>query len=303
MALFVAGFMGPLGFGQAPSAQPLKAQTANIMNPGSAPAAAPGNLLSAPTRPIEFDVAVFRRSGEKSVRSLEITPDGFNMGARPFHDLIRYAFAQGRGGAYRISGQPAWVETDLYDIQAKVAPEDIAEWQRLNGLGQKVALQGFLKEYLKLKYHPDPTPYPYYALMVGKNGLKVPLYKPGDTFRSRDGRTISDRHVLLWVGPSEIFCQDCSMDRLAQELSGRGDRGILDETGLTSQDYNIDLRFDVLPDPSRPDGPGVPFRSLSEKDASAVMVSSVKRLGLELKPAMGPQDGMVVDHIERPPDN
>jgi uncharacterized protein (TIGR03435 family) len=273
--------------------------------PTNAPEASPAKvgLLSEPTRPIDFDVAVFRRSGDKSVRTLDITPDGFLMGARPFHDLIRYAFAKGRGGAYRISGQPSWMETDLYDIQAKVAPEDIAEWQRLNALGQKVALQGFIAQYLKLKYHSDPAPYPYYALVVAKGGPKIPLYKNGDSFKSRDGRIISDRNILLWVGPNELICQDCTIKRLAEELSGHGDRGILDQTGLTSPDYNIDLRFDILPDPSNPDRRGVPFRRLSQKDASAVLLSSVKHLGLELRPATGPMDGMVIDHIERPPEN
>ena len=286
----VAVLAGTLAFAQPPAGAPQASSTK-------------ADLLSAPTKPIDFDVAVIRRSGDKSVTSLDITPDGFFMGARPFHDLIRYAFAKGRGGAYRISGQPSWVDTDLYDIQAKVAPEDIAEWQRLNAVGQKVALQGFLLKYLKLKYHPDTAPYPYYALVVGKTGLKIPLYKPGDSFKSRDGRTISDRNVLLWVGPNELICQDCTIKRLAEELSGRGDRGILDETGLTSTDYNIDLRFDVLPDPDRPDGPGVPFRRLSQKDASAVLLTSAKHLGLELRPATGPMDGMVIDHIDRPPEN
>lgn len=292
VSLSIALLAASLAFSQSPA----PADTPNT------PPAKP-ELLSAPTKPIDFDVALFRRSGEKSVRALNFTPDGLLMGARPFHDLIRFAFAKGRGAAYRISGQPSWVDTDLYDIQAKVAPEDIAEWQRLNGLGQKIALQGFILQYLKLKYHPDPTPYPYYALVVGKNGPKMPLYKPGDTFKSRDGRIISDTNALLWVGPNELICQDCTADRLAQELDGRGDRGVRDQTGLNSQLYNIDLHFDILPDPSHPDGPGVPFRRLSPKDASAVLLTSVKSLGLELKPATGPMDGMVIDHIDRPPDN
>src|ERR1017187_6249434 len=100
------------------------------------------------------------KSGPLHHGLLGLTADGFTMQNRAFHDLIRFAFAKGRGGAYRISGQPSWVDNDLYDIQAKVAPEDIAEWQKLNGVGQKVALQGFLIEYLKLKFHSDPTPLP-----------------------------------------------------------------------------------------------------------------------------------------------
>ena len=284
-SLYLALIATPLALSQppAPETPPAKAE-----------------LLSAPTRPIDFDVALFRPSSDKSVKALNITPDGLIMGARPFHDLIRFAFAKGRGGDYRMSGQPAWVDTDLYDVQAKVAPEDVAEWQQLTPLGQKVAVQGFIIQYLKLKYHPDPAPYPYYALVVGKNGPKMPLYKPGDSFKARDGHTVSDKGAMLWIGPNELIGQGCTMQQLAEQLDGRIDRGVLNQTGL-SQDYNFDLRFKDLPDPAHPDGPGVPFRRLGPHDAAAVLVSSIKELGLELQPATGPTDGMIIDHIERPP--
>jgi uncharacterized protein (TIGR03435 family) len=254
------------------------------------------SLLSAPTKPIEFDIATFRRSrpgdGE---RKLGLTGDSFTMENRPFHDLIRFAFAKGRGGAYRITG-PAWVDTDPYDIEAKVAPEDIAEWQRLNGVGQKVALQGFLIEYLKLKFHQDPTPYPFYALVVAKSGLKMPLYQPGDSFKTPDGQTLSTRGVLVWVSGNEMIGLDCRTERLVDQLSGRADLGVIDQTGLMPNGYSFKLQFDDGPD-------GTPFRALHPDDATAAIRVALKQLGLELKSTTGPIDSMVIDHIERPPEN
>jgi uncharacterized protein (TIGR03435 family) len=279
----------------------LAAPIALAQTPPPAPQlAAPTPTLSAPTKPIDFDIAVFRlnKSGDED-RKLGLTPDGFTMQNRPFHDLIRFAFAKGRGGAYRISGQPAWVDNDLYDIQAKVAPEDIAEWQKLNGVGQKIALQGFLIEYLKLKFHPDPTPYPYYALVVGKNGPKMKPFKPGDTFKTPDGQTISAKGLLQWVSGSEVIGQGCTTERLVDQLSGHADRGVIDQTGLMPQGYDFTLQFDDAPDPNG--GPGIPFQAMSPGDATASMRSAVKQLGLELQPTTGPMDGMVIDHIERPP--
>jgi uncharacterized protein (TIGR03435 family) len=263
-------------------------------------AAAPAPMLSAPTKPIDFDIAVFKlnKSGDND-RTLGLTADGFTMQNRAFHDLIRFAFAKGRGGAYRISGQPSWVDNDLYDIQAKVAPEDIAEWQKLNGVGQKVALQGFLIEYLKLKFHSDPTPYPYYALVVAKNGLKMTPYKPGDTFKTPDGHTISAKGLLMWVSASEVIGQGCTTERLVDQLSGHADRGVIDQTGLMPRGYDFTLQFDDAPDPNG--GPGILFQAMSPGDATASIRSDVKQLGLELKPTTGPMDGMVIDHIERPP--
>lgn len=129
------------------------------------------------------------------------------------------------------------------------------------------------------------------------------LYKAGDSFKARDGHIVTDKGTMLWVGPNELVGQDCTMQQLAEQLDGRADRGVHDQTGLVSQGYNFDLRFKELPDPNRPDGPGVPFRSLRPQEAAAVLASSVKQLGLELKSATGLKDGMVIDYIERPPDN
>jgi hypothetical protein len=41
--------------------------------------------------------------------------------------------------------------------------------------------------------------------------------------------------------------------------------------------------------------------ALALRDATDSMRSAAKQLGLELKPTTGPMDGMVIDHIERPP--
>jgi uncharacterized protein (TIGR03435 family) len=285
------------------------ASTARAQPPGDTPPPPAKPTLSAPTKPIEFDIATFKIDKSNPPKTwITIPPggDGFAMQNRPFHDLIRFAFAKGRGGAYRISGQPAWVDSDLYDIQAKVAPEDIAEWQQLTPLGQKIAIQGFIIEYLKLKYHPDPTLYPYYALVVARNGPKgMTPYKAGDSFKTPDGQTVSNpgTGLLQWISATEVMGLKCTTERLADQLSGRADHGVLDQTGLMPQSYNFDLRFDELPDPSHPDSPGIPFLGMSPGDATASMRTAVKQLGLELKATTGPLDGMVIDHIERPPEN
>jgi uncharacterized protein (TIGR03435 family) len=270
---------------------------------GPAPPAAAAPLSAAPAKPIDFDIATFRlnKSGGND-HKLAVSADGFTMQNRPFHDLIRYAFAKGRGGAYRISDQPDWVDNDHYDVQARVAPEDMAEWQKLSPLGQRVALQSFVIEYLKLKFHQDMTPHPYYALVVGKNGLKMQEYKPGDSFKAADGQTVTAKGQLTWTSNNDIAGLDCTMERLADQLSGHADKGVLDETHLTAG-YTFLLHFDPMPDSNRPDSPGIPMLALQPVDATLSMRSAVKQLGLELVSTKGPMDGMVVDHIERPPEN
>jgi uncharacterized protein (TIGR03435 family) len=290
-------FAAPILLAQSAAPPAPAAPSSASADPPSAPAA----TLSAPTKPIDFDVATFKlnKSGDYD-RKLGFTGDGFVMQNRPFHDLIRYAFAKTRGGSFQLSGQPSWVDDDHYDVQARVAPEDLDEWKKLNAAGQKVALQGFIVEYLKLKYHPDTTPHAYYALVVAKNGLKMKPYKPGDTFKTPTGEVVSGTGILQWVSGSEVIGQSIAMPRLADQLAGHADKGILDQTGLTGP-FNFDLRFDDMPDPSG--NFTRPFLAMAPGDATPAIFSAVKQLGLELKPATGTMDGIVVDHIERPPED
>jgi uncharacterized protein (TIGR03435 family) len=288
VVLFVTILAVSLAFAQLPTNAP------------EAPAAK-ANLLSAPSTPIDFDIAVFRlnKSGDKD-RTLGFTGDGFVARNRPIHDFIRYAFAKGRGGAYRISGQPSWVDDDRYDIQAKVAPEDMAEWRRLNGVGQKVALQQFFIRYLKIQFHPDPAPYPYYALVVAKAGVKMQQYGANDNYLGPDGEPVTGKG-LIWFSNNILIGHGCTTERLVDQLSGRSDRGIIDQTGTMPTGFDFTLRFDPEPDTS--EGPGTPYSAMQPGDATVAIRNALKPLGLELRSTTGPMDGMVIDHIERPPDN
>jgi len=271
----------------------------------ASPAAAtpPAASTSVPVH-IEFDIATFKPSRPDDNGRTFVIPldgDGFTFTNRPMHDLIRYAFSKGRGGSFRISGQPPWVEDDYYDVQAKVAPEDLAKWKKLDGTGKRLALQGFVTEYLKLKFHQDPKEYRYWALTVAKGGPKMQAYKEGDTIKTPDGQTITGRN-LIWTGPNEVTGLSCEMERLADQLSGHADYPVLDRTGLTG-DYNFVLRFDPASDPSLPAGAVRALYNLPPEAATPAMVQAVKQLGLQLVRAKGPMDAIVIDHIERPPDN
>jgi len=156
---------------------------------------------------IDFDVATFKLNKTGGVMPYIQVPadgDGFTAQNRPIHDLLRYGFSRGRGGAYQISGEPAWVDEDRYDIQAKVAPEELAKWKALSPSGKRLAFQRFLLEYLKLKYHQDESDHPYYALTVARNGPRMKEAQPGEEYKDPRGKAVQPR-TLLWVSPSEVI--------------------------------------------------------------------------------------------------
>lgn len=290
------------------------ARTATLAQPPIAPPPPPNPPL--PSTPvsqtvdpatvplIEFDVATFKlnKSGDDAMQlTVPVGGDGLIARNRPIHDLIRYAFAKGRGATYRISGQPAWVDNDRYDIQARVAPEDLPAWQKLDALQQKVVLQRFLIETLKLKFHPDDTTYPYYALVIAKGGPKLQEAPVGVILNGPDGKPVP-RRTMLWTSPSDVIAYACEMQLLADQLAGHTDLPVINQTDIHKY-YNFSLHFDGAPNPNNPAAPEIPFLGLPPDLATPSVISAVKEIGLEIKPAKGPLDGMVIDHIERPPED
>ena len=250
-----------------------------------------------PAKPIEFDVASFRLNKSRiAPTDFEIPAggDGITILNLPIIDLISNAFVRGPGGRYRISGQPSWVNDDRYDIQAKVAPEDLAKWQNLTPGDQRIAMQGFVIEYLKLKYHQDTASHPYYALIVGKNGPKMKEYAPGP-----EGLPASAARVCHMMPGNEADGVACPMRFLAALLSSHSDRPIVDKTGLTAT-YSFTLHFDSSPDYMPNHATDLVF--LPPEVAARSIASAVKQIGLELVPKEGPLGGIVIDHIERPPE-
>lgn len=263
----------------------------------------PSALL--PHRHIEFDIAVFRPT-TTAPKSLVFPPqgDGFISTNRPIRDLIRYVYASpATGTSFHFSGEPPWVDNDHYDIQAKVAATDLAAWQKLDIDGQKAALGDFLADWLHVKFHTDTRLYPFYALVVDKAGPKMQLYKPTDSFKTWDGRTITGS-TLLWTSYNEVTAQGTTMKDLAQSLTGHSDRTVIDRTGLTAKyDFKLQISFDQSPDVDMPDASNRQYFEMPFEYTAPSIFSSIRTLGLRLKPAKGPVEGIVIDHIDRPPDN
>jgi uncharacterized protein (TIGR03435 family) len=265
--------------------------------PAPAPQTPPGELSSTPSKPIEWDVAVFRKndSGEpRPTLSMPVGGDFLVMKNRPMRDLIRYAYAMTSGAALHFQNEPSWINMDRWDIEAKVAPDDIAEWQRLDDVGHKIALRGLLAEYLHLTVHYDTQLYPCYALIVGTAAPKLIEHKAPPVVIDADGRSQS----LTWTTPNQVTASGASMTVLAQMLSGHADRTVIDKTGLVGR-FDFVLIFntqDANPGP----GPAPPLAALPPEVATPIEFDAIRQLGLKLVPDKAPIEGIVIDHVELP---
>jgi uncharacterized protein (TIGR03435 family) len=232
-------------------------------------------------------VVSFRRA-EKPGRGREFPPDGdfISYHGSTIHDLLLFGYEGGRQGYFTISGEPDWVKSDFYEFTAKVAPEDVAEWKHMQLIDQRHMVQRVLEEALKVKVHDDTSEHPVFELVVAKGGPKLMDYHAGDTVTPPNpGAKPITGHVLAQFTPFYAVCQDVTMADLVNSLSepNRAGRVVIDKTGLTgTYDFTLPIPVGLLPEQ---------------------LQQAAEDAGLQLVPAKDPVRGIVVDHIERPPEN
>ena len=257
----------------------------------------------AAAKPMAFEVVSIRPSKAGGPwGNAQILPDGYRMHGGGFWQVLAMAyFPMKLYSPDRILGEPSWTK-DQYDIEAKVAPADIAEWQRQGPQNKmlQAMLQQMLAERCKLSVHRAPVEIPGYALLVGKNGPKLKETPPGETFPSGFARD-ADGGVMVGHRPGEkmqVTYYGTSMASLAAHLSGLSfAHPVLDQTGLTGK-YDFVLEYRSM-DPAADEKGAVAH----PEDADPLANWNVQALGLKLQLIKIPSETVVVDHIERPSGN
>jgi uncharacterized protein (TIGR03435 family) len=154
-------------------------------------------------------------------------------------------------------------------------------------------MQALLAERFKLKVHPAIKQLPVYELVLAKSASKL-IDSATDTNpkldRGEDGKPRMGIKVLS-VNASivEGYSMTAWAGFLSQPVCKLG-RPVLDKTGLTGT-YDFPINWSVyMNDPALQEDEGAIFGALKE-------------VGLQLHPATGPIDTLVIDHIEKPTEN
>jgi uncharacterized protein (TIGR03435 family) len=196
------------------------------------------------------------------------------------------------GAAYNltpsaISGGPAWVDSDRYDILAGTPGE-----VRPNLDEQMAMLRKLLADRFKLTFHRSEKELSIYLLTVAKSGSKMkestaPPEEPAQLINR-----IFPERVLL-PARNATMAQFASMMQRAVL-----DRPVVDETGLTGK-YDFDLEWS--PDETQFGGQGPP--APPEPAAPDLFAAMQRQLGLRLEATKGPVEVLVIDKVERPTEN
>jgi uncharacterized protein (TIGR03435 family) len=299
------------------------------------PGKAQAQSTPADARVFEYEVASIKPSkpyggGGNFTMGLRYTPDGFVAENFSLTLLIQTAYGVGRD---RITGLPDWVNSERYDIDAKMDGAAAEELKKLNPDQLKTVrqqmLQALLADRFKLSMHRETKDLAIYTLVIVKNGPKFHESKPDDTSTSGsnapsgpsapNGPTFTagpgGKSVNLAGGGSTSFSSGG-----ARTISGKGvpianligslatvaGRPVFDGTGLTGKyDYSLQWTQEASQQQGALKGvPGDP-PSLDAPDSSGTSLFTAiqEQLGLKLESGKGPVEIIAIDHIEKPSGN
>lgn len=166
-----------------------------------------------------------------------------------------------------IQGCPNWIDSQHYDIEAKVEGDRELTYQQMQPL-----LQHLLEERFHLEVRRSTKEVEGYALVVAKGGPKLQPSEKKDSYR----------YILL----NRIDARDTNMGGLASLLSSPAGRPVVDKTGLGGDwDFTLDYATANNANSNLPD----------------LFTAVQEQLGLKLESQRVPVEFLVIDHIDRTP--
>jgi uncharacterized protein (TIGR03435 family) len=242
------------------------------------------------------------------------SPGRLNLPCQTVMSLIQWAYVNFANahfnplGSVPISGGPAWINSDHYEINAKA--EGAQSWGVMNG----PMLRVLLEDRFKLKIHRETREVPVYALTVAKGGPKLQSSKEGSC------APFDVDHPPPTPEPGKPFPRLCgtsrvtnngfdapgvTMENFSRLLSGYSDRSVVDKTGIVGV-FDIHLGLSAADlghsPPALSDSPG-PATPPDPADIFSTVRMAIQKLGLKLESAKGRGEFLVIDRVERPSEN
>jgi len=224
---------------------------------------------------------------------------------------------------YQVNG-PAWMDSARYEIVAKIPPG-------ATRLEVAMMLQSLLAERFGLKAHRESRQLPMYALLTAKSGAKLKRCGPAEAGSDAADHTVFSPKIAKGAdglpeiagGQSmprsyeavvagtdgvlyKLWARRETMENLADELSARLGRPVVDRTGLPGA-YDFTLAWTMETGGGIP-RTGPPPDMIETRDSPiladagvAIFTALPAQLGLRLEPRRGPVETLVVDKAERVP--
>jgi bla regulator protein BlaR1 len=250
-----------------------------------------GASAQAQTVPTKFDVATIKPNAASDDRfALRPLPGGaLSAIGVPLKMLIMQAYSL---KAFQISGEPDWVDTVRWDIEAKVEGFP----GRLSQAQAGTMLRALLEDRFQLNVRRETKEMPVYALVVAKNGAKLTPHTgetppPGQAIRS---------------GRGLFSIKEGGIGLLASQLESQLSRVVIDKTELKGK-YDYTLEWTPEAGEGGPESLGLPPQSASaaptDSKGPSIFTALQEQLGLRLESQKGPVEVIVIERVAKPSEN
>jgi uncharacterized protein (TIGR03435 family) len=259
--------------------------------------------LPAATAGAQFEAASIKERFEPATGSfVGRRPGGrFATENASLREILEYAYQLQKS---QLVGSLAPLENARWDIVATFGSVDAGPDATL------VAVRALLSERFGLAAHRETRTMPVYALRLARaDGTPGPAL-----VRSATDCVALIAAVRRSGGPPPPEAQRCGfrgkvgglqsngmpLSELALALSGRLERSVVDQTGLTGP-WDLTLTYDPgsAQTPAGTLAPGAPAPA-ANPDAPSLFTALQEQLGLRLVPTTAPVDVLVVDRVSRP---
>jgi uncharacterized protein (TIGR03435 family) len=233
-----------------------------------------------------FDVAVIKPTDLSAPRNgcfIRGQPGGQTFIGRcvPVRLIIKRAY---RIIDSQITGGPAWLDSELYDFDAKAD-------RAITRAEVEVLFQGLLADRFKLKFHKETRALAALVLTVDKGGQKM---TPNDSTYEWE------IPVQGIPGPiPKVKGIRCPLSYLSWWIAQVQNRPVVDKTGLSGfWDFTLEFVPDRMESRRGPNGESIPL-----PEGPTIYTALREQLGLKLQPEKGPVEVYVIDHAEKPEAN
>lgn len=220
---------------------------------------------------------------------------------------------------FQIAGGPAWIDSEHWDINAKVDDSLVAQLEKLprheQQAQQALMIRSLLLDRFKLQVTRSTKEGNVLALVVAKGGPKLKEVAPPDPQASAgpppagplvagQPRTPAPGQALLMMNNKlvTLASNGVPIANLVNQLSMQLGQKVVDHTGLKGT-YQYTLQFapqralgDMRPPPATE-------ASASDSDTSSIFTALPEQLGLKLESTKGSIDEITIGHIEEPTPN
>jgi uncharacterized protein (TIGR03435 family) len=244
-----------------------------------------------------FDVASIKPAKDPSGGwGLNATPDGIHGQNVPLLNLVEEAY-----GIYednRYSGAPNWINSENYDVEAKMDSSTADAFRKLpkvqRALAEQQMLQVLLVERFNLQIHRDTKEFPVYFLVVAKGGPKLQEAKPNPDDPKAPTNAVWGNGRIV-AGVRTLTAKLMPIEQLASVLTNIAGRKVLDKTEIAGT-YDFTLQYASEQNVVTP-LEGQPAPALDPNGVS-IFTALQQQLGLKLESGKAPIEIIVIDHIE-----